>query len=146
MTKFFRLSILMAILAIAVMGCKKDKNDDNGGGGTTKGVLSPPAWIQGTWGLEGFSNYDFKFTSDDIIALGVSFSQVYNANTPEGSASVKETKKTDAIYEVTIETHSVVEGDWTGVYSFKKGDGTYIEIGVGENGEAIEDYMELIKK
>ena len=85
------------------------------------GKLSPPAWLQGNWGVEAFY---YKITSDDVLQVSpeveISFKKHYNiANT-----SLKETKKTADIYELTYSiTGYGVMGSWI----FKKGDGTYID-------------------
>ena len=109
---FRAMATVVCVLAVTVMfaSCKKDNKDD---GGSLK--VSPPAWIHGSWGLEGEEL--FKFTADDFIWFGSSFKE------DKDLASVTEPKKTDALYEIVL---TPKKGDEI-KFSFKKGDGKYIE-------------------
>jgi hypothetical protein len=104
-------------------GCKKDKDDVD-----DKAKLSPPAWTIGEWEYTGSEmTLYFKFMSNDIVhrltdqygTLEVKFSDLR-------SSDLKETIKTDSIYQLTI----VVNTDnYTRLvnYHVKRGDGTYID-------------------
>ena len=145
MKKLF--SIWAAILAIALTGCSKDDT----GGVTTSAKLSPPAWIQGSWTDEAGGTVFYRFTSDDILQYGgeqlqeISFKQLGVYVPGVGGATVKETKKTDDLYEVTI-TASGGGDSVSGFYSFKKGNGTYIDAGTAKTGTTVDVYVRLYKK
>ena len=140
MKQVLKFSILLAMIAIAAMSCKKDDE----GKLTKEGKLSPPSWIRGSWELSGVT---FRFTSDDIFMNEMSLKDLFNIHiSGAGSTSIKETKKTDSIYEVTFSATAVGEGTESAYYSFKKGDGTYIEIGSAELNEPISDYIKFYKK
>ena len=115
-------------------GCKdngKDDNNGNSGVGSTK--LSPPAWIQGSWGVEGYVLY--KFTTNDVVIGSVSLKTTY-VDHPGLTYSFKETK-TDALYEIKVMAKAVGETA-AGTLSFKKGDGTYIEAASAEGNGSID--------
>ena len=115
-------------------GCKdngKDDNNGNSGVGSTK--LSPPAWIQGSWGVEGYVLY--KFTTNDVVIGSVSLKTTY-VDHPGLTYSFKETK-TDALYEIKVTAKAVGETA-AGTLSFKKGDGTYIEAASAEGNGSID--------
>jgi hypothetical protein len=148
MKKLF--SIWMAIMMVAFMGCGED---DGGGKGTTISKLAPPAWIQGSWTADTEGKYVFfTFTSDNIIqepgsARQVDFKQAFSVYVQgKGGCTMKETKK-DNLYEVTITASG--GGEYASAfYSFKKGDGTYIEVGMTTTGTTIDkdDYETFYKK
>ena len=151
MTNSLKFSRLMAIIMVAIVccsACKKD-NKDNGGNGGTVGTnkLAPPAWIQGSWGaLEGGVGPEvYKFTSDDILQMGVSL-KTYAVSGQGGTVTVNETKKTDNQYDITIKAKASGKETVSGFFSFKKGDGTYIEFGADETGSTIVDYGRLYKR
>ena len=137
-------TIVVCLAVCAMMcfnGCKKD-DDKKGGGGDDNHKLSPPAWIQGSWGMEGYEI--FKFTTDDVVIAGVSFKAMF-AET--GVAySVKETK-TDVLYEIKITAKASTGETGAGTFSFKKGDGTYIEAATAEDDDSIDpsDYERFDK-
>jgi len=99
----------------------------SGGGGGGESTLSPPSWLIGTWWDDIVY---FKFTSDEVIQDGIKFSSAYIYDGPLGKMYMTEVVKTDALYEIKI-TNTVPGGYSSGYYSFKKGDGTFIEIGGG---------------
>ena len=147
MKRILKSGILLAIITLALTSCCKDKPDD--------GTLSPPSWILGEWewSYEDDLQYicrNYKFTSNDLISSSTherddmvhsgTVVLVFSEINKSPHISVKETKKTDNIYEVTVSTrYAGTEED--AVYSFKKGDGTYIEEDTG-NG----NYTRLDKK
>lgn len=143
MKTFLRLSICMAILALAFPGCNSD-DDPIAGKGTNK--LSPPSWIRGTWADEdGYLTFEFK--SDDILMNGVSL-KTLNASVPGvGKVSMKESKKTDTVYEITYIASDTKETE-TGRIGFKKGGSNFIYFGEADGKDPIdydEDYP-LYKK
>ena len=135
-----------AICLVGVMlfsGCKDKGNGIGTLGKTAK--LAPPAWIQGKWGAEGIEV--FKFTSDDVFTMGVSLKTIWNYNVGVSSVSLKETKNTSSLYEITITAKAMGQESVSGYYSFKKGDGTYIEAASNETGTPLtnDDYGRLDK-
>ena len=121
------------------------KNDDILGGGKSV-KLSPPSWIHGSWGVEGLDTEIFKFTSNDVIYLGASLKEIYNFTTVGGSLSLKETKNTSSVYELTYKASAGGEKA-SAIFSFKKGDGSYIDVAINEAGETVSDsdYSQFIK-
>ena len=135
MKRIFKLSIILAMLvAFVITGCKK--NDDSG-----SVSFAPPAWIQGEWewlfeyGIGDLSTI-YKFTTNDIITTTdavwmedgptvISFREYVKY----GYSDIKETAKRDEIYELTVSSMGWNEKT---VYNFRKGDGTYIELDIGE--------------
>ena len=147
MTNSLKFSRLMAIIMVAILccsGCKKDK-DSGGGGGS--GKLSPPAWIQGSWGTApaGVGLEVFKFTPNDVLQMGVSL-KTYAVSTPSGTVTISESKKTDNLYEITLKAKASGKETVSGFYSFKKGDGTFIEFGSDETGATEVEYGRLYKR
>ena len=135
----------LAVCAVISCGGKKDKDDDGGGnGGSLK--FSPPSWIQGSWGELVGGGAVYKFTADDFIQYGVSYKTTLS-QTPGVTFSCKETK-TDVLYEfkITAKAKGTPESGH-GTYSFKKGDGTYIEHAQAFGDEKIDpsDYSRLDK-
>ena len=131
---------VIVCLAVSMMfaSCK---DDDNGSGGkSTK--LSPPAWIQGSWGVEGYAI--FKFTADDVVIGGVSLKTTY-VDYQGLTYSFKETK-TNAHYEIKVTAKAAGETA-AATLSFKKGDGTYIEAASVEGSDSINpsDYEKFDK-
>ena len=127
-------TIVVCLAVCAMMsfnGCKDDNDDNGSGGGSHK--LSPPAWIRGSWGEEGFEF--FKFTANDVVVAGVSFNMMF-AN-PGVTYSFKETKN-DALYEIKVTAKSSTGETAAGTFSFKKGDGTYIEVATAEGNDSIK--------
>ena len=127
MSRFFKYSFLVAIVAFATVGCKKEDPDDR--------KISPPAWIHGEWewSLEGGnSSINYKFTSNDIFSTVTvpdysPVTLIFSELNKTSHILVKETEKTDEIYEVTF--MDLKSGKWeiNHVRRFKKGDGTYID-------------------
>ena len=126
MKKLFRFNVLLAmIITLAMTGCSKD---DSGGG-----KLSPPAWIQGTWGIAA-SNYEFvKITDKDVI-----IEKTTKLSNPAFKA--KEIKKTDPYYDIQIT-------DGTGkkaTFMFLKGDDdSYIGFSTDYEGFETGGYAKL---
>ena len=142
---------IIVCLAVSMMfaSCKdKDKDNgngncnDNGNGGSSSTKLSPPAWIQGSWGVESIAV--FKFTAADVVIGGVSLKTTH-VDHPGLTYSFKETK-TDVLYEIKITAKAVGETA-AGTFSFKKGDGTYIEAASVEDNGSISpsDYERFDK-
>ena len=116
----------MAIFAVLFAGCTGGDNIIS-----VSGKLSPPSWIRGSWGVdmgEGYGMFEvLKFTSDDMLILGQSYKTFYGTTTGPGvNFTMKETKNTSSLYEITITAKAGSEKESV-LYSFKKGDGTYIE-------------------
>jgi len=136
---------IVACFAVCAMmsfsGCKKD---GGGGGGANSVKFSPPAWIQGSWGYDKYEV--FKFTKDDVFSGGMSLKTIWNFSAPGWSISFKETKNTDSLYELTVTAKGGGETE-SAIYSFKKGDGTYIEAAANETGTTLsaDDYERLDK-
>ena len=122
-------------MCVAINGCGGKKIGDDIIGGSNK--LSPPSWIQGSWADEpGFNTY--KFTSDDVLINNVSLKLLY-ANVPGlGKASLKESKKTDSNYELSITASDAGREVVTERLGFQKGS-NYITIG-GADGNDPMDY------
>ena len=117
-------------MMLAFTGCKKDeKKDDNGGGGGGGGTekLSPPSWLLGKW--ETSVNQYYEFTSNNVVVSGKNIDQM------PGIASVSEFKKTTDTYVLLCKG---TLQNMTYYYSFKKGDGSYIEVGTGVNEEPTD--------
>ena len=136
---------IVVCLAVSMMfaSCKdKGKDDDNGNSGVGSTKLSPPAWIQGSWGTESIAV--FKFTTDDVLIGGTSLKMTY-VGYPGLAYSFKETK-TDALYEIKVTAKAVGETA-VATLSFKKGDGTYIEAASVEGNSSIDpsDYERFDK-
>jgi hypothetical protein len=91
--------------------------------------LSPPKWLHGEWG-------NYNFTSDDICytipkmdgSLGI---YCYRETYVDSDMPVKETVKTNEIYEVSI-------GQKNQVLNVTKGDGTYVVYKLSQNGLLVE--------
>ena len=136
---------IIVCLAVSMMfaSCKdKDNNNGNGNGGGSSMKLSPPAWIRGSWGVEDY--VIFKFTADDVVIGGVSLKTTFH-NHPGLTYSFKETK-TNTLYEIKVTAKAVGETA-AGTFSFKKGDGTYIEAASVEGSDSINpsDYEKFDK-
>jgi hypothetical protein len=143
-------TVVACFAVCAVMscgGCKKSggDDDDNGGGGSGNLKFSPPSWIQGSWGEFVGGGAVYKFTADDFIQYGVSYKA--SLFSPGVTFSCKETK-TDVLYEfkITAKAKGMPETGH-GTYSFKKGDGTYIEHAQAFDDDKIDpsDYERLDK-
>jgi hypothetical protein len=140
---------MMAIMMIAIVccsACKKDKDNGDNGGLAGAGKLAPPAWVQGSWGVEGVVDVVFKFTSDDVLQMGILSLKALAVSVPGYSATISETKKTADLYEITIKAKAAGVEEVSGFWSFKKGDGTYIEAGADESGATNVEYGRLYKK
>ena len=89
--------------------------------------LSPPSWINGAWGM--YNEIVFRFTSDDFFMNGASFKNQIYKNLPEiVTNSIKETKKTDEVYEITVTSKMEMGINKIYFYSFKNNNnGMYIE-------------------
>ena len=145
----FRIVLTMIIVIVTAACCKKDN--------PVSDSISPPEWIQGEWVWEWelvledevlYSSFNYLFTSNDIILTSKSytdenpvslvFSDMANSN---NLWIVKETIKTDEIYAVSLTGPAPI------VYHFKKGDGTYIEVGnYMEGGTDKENLRRFDKK
>ena len=142
MKRILKSGILLAIITLALTGCCKDKSDD--------GTLSPPSWILGEWecsfemgtvevtAIYKFTSNDLIMTSDAVGSVTISLRErakygVYS--------NMKETIKTDDIYEITLTASLGTEV----VHNFKKGDGTYIEY-TGEIDGNTSETFRLEKK
>ena len=134
----------VACLAVLMfVACsKKDKN-----GGGESGKLSPPAWVQGSWRAApgGLGPEVYNLTSDDVLMSGVSL-KTYAVSGPGSSVTISETKKTDNQYDITIKVKAGSSESISGFWSFKKGDGTYIEYGTDLTGTTNVEYTKLYKR
>ena len=142
--RFFLKNVATMVACFAVcflMSCNGGNTIDDLGGSSIK--LSPPAWIQGSWGEEGIVAY--RFTSDDILLGGTSFKTIFQ-NVVSVSYTCKETKK-DALYEVKLTQKVLGKETAAATYSFKKGDGSYIDAATASENEVISpsDYQRLNK-
>jgi len=147
MKNFFRFSMCAVILAITLVSCGGGSDDDITGGG--KGSkLSPPSWLQGNWGDENGIIVIYKVTKDDVFMMGKSLKTYVNQSGGGASASLKETKNTSSLYELTIKADDGEGTKASFIWSFKKGDGTYIDAAFIETGNApaADDYDKLYKK
>ena len=133
------------LAVLMFVACSKKNNGDGGG---KSGSFSPPAWVQGSWGVAegGVGPELFKFTSNDVLMSGVSLKN-YTASGVSGSVTISETKKTDNLYEITMKVKATGHETVSGFWSFKKGsDGTYIEFGADESGSTNVEYGKLYKR
>jgi len=122
------------ILSIAMSGCNKDKDDKEEDKLAPVGTIAPPEWLIGRWVAPSTFGTDFyRVTSDSISIFGYSLNLIADladvyAQIVGGTVKMKEIKKTNTEYEVgTITTPSSGSGTINPYYSFKKGDGTYVE-------------------
>jgi len=150
--------ILLAIMSIAMMSCNGSCGSGAGtGAGNDPGAaisgnvvktadFAPPAWIQGAWTVEGMDMEYFKFTSNEVIMLGHSLKQMQVAAPGHAGATIKESKKTNDIYEITMMAKDENADVMSAFYSFKRGDGSYIEFGASETGDTNVSYEKLYKK
>jgi hypothetical protein len=76
---------------------------------------------------------------------GISLAFIYNQSAGGASTTIKESKKTDALYEITVTADDGKGSKSTEIFSFKKGDGKYIEASLTGAGEA-PDYEKYYKK
>jgi len=135
MNRFLKFNFLVAMALIATLGsCEKDN--------LNKATFSPPPWIQGEWEWDHTSDVIyFNFTSNDVFITNATLQSsdstlIFSDAIKKGIASIKETINTNTIYEVALTTQLE---NYT--YSFKKGDGTYIDFAL--NGDV---YTKLPKK
>ena len=108
--------------------------------------LSPPTWINVAWGM--FNEIVFRFTSDDFFMNGASFkNQIYKSLPEIVTNSIKETKRTETIYEISVTTEMAMGMSKIYLYSFRKRDnGMYIEaISAIGGGTTIYKYDTLYK-
>jgi hypothetical protein len=103
--------------------------------GGEEGIVAPPDWIFGTWEKDG---EEIKFTSNDIFYKGSSVTEMLPTLLGNQDYTIKETK-TNNIYEVTVTVKMIGEELTVASFSFKKGDGTYIE-GYGPGSDKYEKY------
>ena len=156
MKKLIGITILVAMISVAMIGCKDDDNNSNNGNNgngsnVTGSKISPPVWIQGKWGIlsemEEVENIElFKFTANDMFIGQLNLTQMFQNVPGYVTYTWKENKK-DALYEVTITQKVTGIETESAIFSFKKGDGTYIEAASAEEGETIDldDYERLVK-
>jgi len=76
----------------------------------------------------------------------VSLKTIWNVSVAGSSVSLKESKKNDSLYEITVTGKSGGEKA-SAIYSFKKGDGTYIDVAANESGDTLSasDYDRIYK-
>lgn len=114
--------ILFAVLAFSCSG-----SDDNNNVNPNVASLNPPAWIQGTWLLEGNSvQSGFRFTSNDVCinSLGL-----YACN-KESLEMYQDTQVHTDVNEEISDTEYSVEitiGSNTTTFKFKKVSATQIK-------------------
>ena len=134
---------MVACFAVCfMMSCKEGGViDDLASGGSAK--FSPPTWIQGSWGMEGYEI--FKFTTNDIFVWGTSLKATFQS-VAGVTYSCKETS-TSTLYEVKVTQKYLGSETAAGTFSFKKGDGTYIDAATADEGDIIQpsDYERLNK-
>jgi len=117
--------LLLCFFAFLLLsGCKKTDTEEK----INETKLSPPEWIRGTW--EKGESQNFTFTSEDVFMNGVSLKN--HGGKGSGDAVLKETQKTNSLYELVYE-YFVGSDIETILYSFKIGDGTFIEAGIAQN-------------
>ena len=137
-----KLTICMAIVAIALTGC--DAKDLLGGVSDAK--LSPPSWAQGNWiSEEAPQLVIFGITSDDVKYFGISL-KIYNVSAWGTGYTLKETKNNSSEYEIKITAKVAGKEQSAGRFHFKKVDANHIEVGVNEDGDQITDWEILAKK
>ena len=156
--KKVQIRILLAIMSIAMMGCNGSCGSGAGtgagneitaaiGGNVVKTAdFAPPKWIHGAWTMEDMPMDYFKFTSNEVIMLGQSLKQMQVSAPGQGGVAIKESKKTNDIYEITFMARDGNAEVVSGFYSFKRGDGKYIEFGASETGDTNVSYERLYKK
>jgi len=128
-----KITVACLVVSMMFVACSKDKDKDkdNNGGLVSAGKLSPPAWLHGNWGWE---HLYYKITSNDVILVTSGIEVSYKTHYNIANTSLKETKKTADIYELTYSiTGYGVMGSWV----FNKGDGTYIDITAFEETEEL---------
>ncbi|MEM8522643.1 hypothetical protein [Flavobacterium sp. PL12] len=105
--------VILLIFFTTLLSCSSDDNNTEG----SKNSFSPPAWIQGTWFVEG--DYGaFKFTNNDFCAINFNMTSCYGQNPV---IIIKETKSaTDYKFDVTA-------GTVTSSYHFRKISSTQIQ-------------------
>ena len=119
-----------AVMSIAMTGCSKNEIVSNL---APEGKLEPPEWLIGTWNGDNSPDV-FEVQSGSIRAsIGDlhDLAKIANTNaaTTGGSVKVKEIRKTDTEYEVGMVIKPKSGYKTTdSYYSFKKGDGTFIEV------------------
>jgi len=144
MKKVIRLSMMMAMFSIAIMGCKNDLTGDK-----KDAKLSPPSWIQGDWGYEGSNHVMFRFTGNDVLMnIGVltSLNSIYGYTVLGYGTTLKETKNSNSEYEIKVTGTVAGKEQAVGRFHFKKLDGNRIEAGTNEDGDTITDWEILVKK
>lgn len=85
----------------------------------------PPAWIQGTWKIEGTTTPWFTFTNDDFIQDGAG-SMSYKNTLQQAAASGQQAKVVETITS-DIYDFDIYVGGSNGKYQFKKISATKIE-------------------
>ena len=134
MKKGIKISMVAAVM-VALMGISGCKKDSTVGTGSSK--LSPPSWIHGSWGEGSIEIY--KFTPNDVFFGGVSLKTIWGIGVGGTGTTLKETKNTGSLYEITVTAKVMGKEMASACYSFRKGDGTYIEAAADESGATIRD-------
>lgn len=117
--------IVLILSAVLAFGCSG--SDDSNNVNPNVVSINPPAWIQGTWLLEGSSvQSGFKFTSDDVCinSLGM-----YACN-KESLEMYHDTQVNVDVNEEISDTEYSVEitiGSNTTAFEFKKVSATQIK-------------------
>ena len=117
--------IVLILSAVLAFGCSGSDDSDNVN--PTVVNINPPAWIQGTWLLEGNSvQSGFRFTSDDVCinSLGM-----YACN-KESLEMYQGTQVNTNVNEEISDTEYSVEitvGSNTTTFEFKKVSATQIK-------------------
>lgn len=99
--------LFLAISTILMFSCSSDSNENNS---SSNSPYSPPAWIQGTWGLKANGSTItndipyYKFTSNNVCQLSGGFTTMcwkeqveQSNNTMSGSNTV-----TTSTYEASL--------------------------------------------
>lgn len=58
--------LVLATLIIGFIGCSKNNENGDESESGTSNSLNPPAWIQGTWVVEGGTASTLEFTKNDF--------------------------------------------------------------------------------
>jgi hypothetical protein len=138
----FKIGMIIAILSIALVSCDTGNNSDNGEDGG--GKLSPPSWAHGKWGEGNVVAYHITSTNvyvgdNTIVSLTGMFQ-----NTPFHTYTFDESKS-DLLYEITVSVKVAQVVSAGEVFSFKRGDGTFIDFGTADEGKTVTSYKRLLK-
>jgi len=149
------LVIAAFIVSAALTSCGKDEDKENL---ALAGTLAPPEWIIGVWvdkteQTSEISKY-FEVSLNDVLigygdpkmSITLSMIELYEMLNEIagdlGTVKVKEFRKNDSFYEIGAE-YTISNTTIEGVYKFKKGDGTYIE--VAEYDDENNEYGPFVK-